>query len=228
MSGIPIDDRMKMYEEASRHVLTPRMPMIIRVDGRAFHTLTRGLDPWDPMIARSMERSAIALFKEIAGAELAYTQSDEISVLVNDFRTLGTQPWFGKVLQKVASVSASIATAHFRHTGERGQYATFDARAFVIPREEVTNYFIWRQQDATKNSVSMLAQQHFPHSRLQGLNGSQMQDLLHAEKGINWNDLPVWQRRGIVVKRGFVDFCPPIFTQDRNYIEQHLTESEPS
>ena len=232
-----LGDRMKQYEAASRYVLPPRVPAIVRIDGRAFHTYTKqsglavskqGNDPFSEVIRDAMIEAAVALIDDISGAELAYIQSDEISLLVQDDATFTTQPWFGKVLAKVTSVSASIAAAHFNRNIERRvgdsslKLAYFDARAFVLSWEEVNNYFLWRQNDATKNSISMLAQFHFPHNRLQGMNGSHMQDLLMLEKKINWNDLDVWKKRGYCVRRvpeaGIViDLEPPIFSKDKEY-----------
>jgi tRNA(His) guanylyltransferase len=249
-----LGDRMKRYEEVPRTALTPRMPMIIRVDGRAFHTYTRGFDrPWSNSIRDAMTAAATGLVREISGVKLAYVQSDEISVLVTDYDSLSSQAWFDKVAQKICSVTASIATAAFNssmfnqilsgtsleaNTLTRTDLkieATFDSRCFVIPREEVINYFVWRQRDAEKNSVSMLAQSHFSHSQLQGKNGSAKQDLLMQEKGINWNDLDTWKKRGWCIRRetreiseGVIrtivepDWDIPIFTKDHDYIERHI------
>ncbi|MDY8021941.1 hypothetical protein UYY96_04995 [Paenibacillus polymyxa] len=103
-----------------------------------------------------------------------------------------------------------------------------------MPQDEVTNYFLWRQQDATKNSISMVAQAHFRHTEIEGLNGSQLQDKLFVEKGLNWNDLPVWQKRGIcITKQQYnkgeavrskwdVDHETPVFSQNREYINQYV------
>lgn len=211
--------RMKQYEEVPRTVLTHRMPMILRVDGRAFHTYTRklhhaarDLGPWNPVMRDAMTDAARALVKEVSGAKLAYIQSDEISVLVTDYDAVGTQPWFDKVVQKVCSVSASVATMAFNNNIR--QYvdsglpaelfpatATFDARAFVVPQDDVCNYFIWRQRDAEKNSISMLAQDHFSPKQLHGKNGNAKQDMLMLEKGVNWNDCDTWKKRGWCVDR---------------------------
>jgi tRNA(His) 5'-end guanylyltransferase len=158
--------------------------------------------------------------------------------LLTNYDKLTTEPWFDNNLQKIASISASLATAKFNEVMKVNypdkQLALFDARAWVLPHDEVCNAFLWRQQDATKNSISMVAQANFPHKQLQGLNGSQMQDKLMLEKGINWNDLPVWQKRGVCITKQYymkneakrskweVDHNTPIFSQDRNYIEQYV------
>jgi len=243
-----LGDRMKQYERVPKISLTGRMPMIIRVDGRAFHTYTKRTfkewqeGPWSVHMRDCMTSAAAALMAEISGAKMAYVQSDEISVVVTDYDTVNTQAWFDKAVQKVASVSASIATAAFNEHVSGFTFpsrpAHFDARCFVLPVGEVTNYFIWRQQDATRNSILMLAQAHFSHKQMHGKNTSELQDMLMLQKEVNWNDCEVWQKRGwtvlrnvreigdgdVSVRRSFIepDWDTPIFTKDREYIERHV------
>lgn len=236
-----LGDRMKAYEHAWRVVLPRRVPVIIRVDGKAFHTLTRHCDkPFDDELMASMDRVAVELCEEIQGACLAFVQSDEVSVLIIGHRTIDTQPWLANGLQKQCSISASIATREFNRGVVSAQDAAlFDARVFLMPEDEVCNYFIWRQQDATRNSIQMVARAHFSHRECDNKNTSELQALLHSRKGINWNDLPVAQKRGRCVTRVTferegairhewrVDHEPPIFTADREYVERHLrTEDE--
>lgn len=195
-----LGDRMKTYERVTQLNLPRRTYTIIRVDGRAFHTLLRKAEkPFDYEFASAMEYVSTSLCREISGAQFAYTQSDEVSVLVTDFDTIQTQSWFGGNLQKFVSISASIATKAFVW---RGQGAMFDSRAFTIPdRTEVMNYFLWRQKDAVRNSINMVAQHHFSHKSLQGLNSDQLQEKLWQEAGVNWSDLHPSQKRGTVVKK---------------------------
>lgn len=231
-----LGDRMKGYERAYKIALPRRMPVVIRVDGKAFHTLTRGCEkPFDERLMAHMNKAAIALCEEIQGAQLAYVQSDEISVLVHNYKRLKSEAWFDNELQKMVSVAASTAAVHF--TLGFDTLATFDARAFVLPEAEVCNYFIWRQQDATRNSIQMATRAVYSHAQADGKNTSEMQEMLHA-KGINWNDYPVACKRGrCVVREAFSVFDvdgqeirrsrwvvqdPPIFSQDRAYIERHL------
>ena len=250
-----LGDRMKDYENVTRFYLTRRMPLIIRIDGRAFHTFCKGLEkPYDRIFAKSMQATAFNLCKNIEGCKLAYTQSDEISLLLTDYDELETQVWFDKNLQKIVSISASMATLYFNEafkdladrwcedyyyqawntSEEEDRYfetlcnrqftATFDSRAFCIPKEEVANYFIFRQKDATRNSINALGQANFSHKSLQGLNVNQVQDKLVKEKGINWNDQSVEFKRGtccIKTEEGWtIDEEIPVFTEDRNYIER--------
>lgn len=231
--------RMKQYEAVSKAFLPRRMPCIIRINGKAFHTFTRGMKkPWDPMLVGLMLSTARFLCREVHGVKLAYWQSDEISLLLTDYDAFRTESWFDKNIQKMVSVAASIATAKFNQIIHNIMpnlpLAFFGARAFILPREEVVNYFIWRQQDAINNSIQSLAQVHFNHKDLHGLSQSELQDKLMAEKGINWNNCKVWQKRGAAVikntytknnavrSRWVVDLNTPIFTKDRDYIEQYV------
>ncbi|WP_328344650.1 tRNA(His) guanylyltransferase Thg1 family protein [Micromonospora sp. NBC_00421] len=195
-----LGDRMKSYERATRTLLPRRTYTILRADGRAFHTYLRGAaKPYDQQFMADMDAVAEALCHEISGAVFAYTQSDEISLLLCDFTTPGTQPWFGGVAAKMVSISAAVATATL-NARRPGRTALFDSRVFTIadPRE-VANYFIWRQRDCVRNSITMAAQAQFPHKLLHGMNTGQMQELLWSECGINWNDYPDGCKRGRVV-----------------------------
>ena len=209
VSKDPLGDRMKAdYESRTRHYLPRRTYTLVRVDGKAFHQYTRGCArPYDLPLMADMDAAAIALCENMEGARLAFVQSDEISVLLTDFATPQSQAWFDGSLQKICSLSASIATAHFNQArtvrgGSAASVALFDSRVWTIPQTiEVYNYFLWRQQDASRNSLSVTAQAHFPHGRLQGLDAAELHELLWSEKEINWNDLPVGFKRGRVVER---------------------------
>lgn len=197
-----LGDRMKRYEAATRTVLPRRTYTLLRVDGRAFHSYLRGAaKPFDEQFMADMDHVAEALCQEITGSVFAYTQSDEISILVTDFASEQTEPWFGGVVAKQLSISAALATAvlNERRPGHR---ALFDSRVFTLSDPvEVANYFLWRQRDAVRNSISMAAQAHFSHKRLHGVNSGGMQELLWSEKGVNWNDYPDGCKRGRVAVR---------------------------
>lgn len=197
-----LGDRMKRYEAAYRSVLPRRTYTILRVDGRAFHSYLRGATkPFDEEFMADMDAVAEALCNEITGSVFAYTQSDEISLLVTDFASQQTEPWFGGVTAKWLSISAALATAvlNERRPGTR---ALFDSRAFTISDPvEVANYFLWRQRDAVRNSIAMAAQAHFSHKRLHGVGVGSMQELLWSEAGVNWNDYPDGCKRGRITTR---------------------------
>lgn len=232
-------DRMKGYENAYRIGLPKRMPVILRIDGTHFHTYTKGMKkPFDKDLTEAFWETCKYLAENIMGCKIVYHQSDEISLLITNYDKLTTQSWFDNNLQKLVSVSASMATAKFNEV-MRVKYpektlATFDSRAWILPHDEVCNYFLWRQQDATKNSISMVAQANFPHKQLQNLNGKQMQDKLMLEKGVNWNDIPVWQKRGVCITKQYynkgeavrskwdVDHETPVFSQDRDYVNKYV------
>lgn len=235
-----LGDRMKLYEAIPRTRLLPKVPVLIRVDGRAFHTFTHGMDkPLDSVLWNAMCDAARALCEDISGAQLAYVQSDEISVLVTDTQARETQPWFDYDVQKVVSVSASVATGGLiQSLGILRRMPAFDGRAWNLPPAEVCNYFIWRQQDAIRNSIQGLAQAHFSPKQLHGVNTSGMLDMLR-EKGVSWNACPTTQRRGACVyrevyekegedsapvtrHRWIVDREIPLFTEEREYVEKFL------
>ncbi len=240
--GDSLGDRMKGYEETFKSSLPRRLPVIIRVDGKAFHTYTRECQkPWDSNLAMVMNLTAIELCKQVQGALAAYVQSDEISLLLHNYKKLVSQAWFDNEVQKMVSVSAAIASTTFSLNSkliwQECRPAYFDSRVFVLPEAEVNNYFIWRQQDATRNSVQMLARSLYSHKELNNKNNSDLQDLCFT-KGYNWNDLPTPQKRGRciiqtprilkingeVVTRNewIVDNEIPVFTKNRDYINKFL------
>lgn len=260
-----LGDRMKQYESTTQTHLLRRTPVIIRIDGRAFHTFTKRLVSEvqatrqimipsnkivDPSLSRTpfsvimhelMSNTTATLFNQVQNCVFAYTQSDEISLVLRDWDRHETQQWFGGNVQKMVSLSSSIATASFNYFLSKhhapswvGDFVHFDARVYNVPKDEVVNYLIWRQQDASRNSVQMLGRFHFSQKQMQGKSNSQVQDMLMLEKQVNWNDLPTWMKRGTAVyqrsdwsevmsfHRSKVDVEIPIFTQDRNFVDQHI------
>jgi tRNA(His) 5'-end guanylyltransferase len=233
-----LGDRMKRYEDVSRGVLVRRTPVIMRLDGKAFHTLLRGAEkPFDKNFMVCMWATAQELCKEVQGCQLAYTQSDEISLLLTDYAQLDTQGWFDYGIQKMVSVGASIATHAFNQVFSkfflRKQYAygLFDARAFNVPREDVANYFIWRQKDAVRNSIQAVGQSKFSQKQLHGKSCDAIQEMLYKEHAINWNDFQLSMKRGTCIRRSVVswdiDHETPSFTHNRSYIERLVYPPEP-
>ena len=246
MKGDSLGDRMKDYEQRAFRLLVRRVHILLRIDGKAFHTWTKGLvRPFDSNLKKCMNYAMIKTCSEIEGARFGYCQSDEISILMCDYQSIGTEAWFDNRANKIESVAASICTAAFNHaclTYLPEQYkkkgpAIFDARAWNLPKEEVTNYFIWRERDCEKNSISQLAMAHFSHKQLMGKNGGQKQDMLMVDKGVNWNDIETSNKRGtaafkiiypvgrIVRNKWVVDSDMPIISQDRNYSERWVEEA---
>lgn len=253
-----LSDRMKQYEYVSRTYLPSRLPIIIRIDGKCMKNFTKGFQkPFDCALRGSMNLTTRDLVENIEGCVFAYTQSDEISLLLKNDQTIDTQAWFENNLSKILSISASMATLYFNRyfnesvaeyleewntdqkiansyirAQEKG--ALFDSRAFVIPENEINNYFIWRQQDATRNSIQMVAQANFSHKELQGLSCDQLQEKLWQERSINWNDYSVEKKRGIAAykkevcidtengkvirKKVCIDKNIPVFTQEKDFI----------
>lgn len=237
-------DRMKAYEDTCRHHLLRRTPVIIRVDGRAFHTFTKCLKHYDGTLKSTpfstvmhdvMVKTMVGLLENIQNSVFAYTQSDEISIFLRDWDTLETQQWFDGTLQKMVSIAAAQATITFNRafdehrdstTGGNEKDALFDARAFNIPESEVVNYFLWRQQDAMRNSVQMLGRFHFSQKQMHGKPNMEVLEMLKAS-GHNWKDIMPWMQKGsCAFKIGgtmFVEDEIPAFKMDRDYIGRHLT-----
>ena len=267
-----LGDRMKAaYENRTRIFLPRRTYTIIRIDGKAFHTYTRGLErPFDMGLIEDMDNTAAFLCKNVQGAKFAFVQSDEISILLTDFDNINTSAWFDGNIQKIASIAASLATAEFNRLRlfrlfeskdtvgnsvmitESFKTAMFDARVFSIPsKTEVGNYFLWRQQDTTRNSISSVAQSLYSHKELMGKSTNEMQELIF-QKGLNWNDYDAKLKRGRfidkrtvvldtipldsnkkIVKNEIVEFkrsvwmsieCP-IFTQDWDFLYSRIPDN---
>ena len=234
---MPVNDdlgkRMKeYYEMRSRTSLMRREPVAIRIDGKAFHTFTKGLKrPFDNILMTSMKETMLDLCKNIQGCVFGYTQSDEITLILIDYQTLTTDAWFDYEVQKMTSISASMATLYFnKHFAENvdrwadnyyeawntsdddDKYlqaldkccktgAMFDARCFNVPKEEVCNLIYWRQLDATRNSIQMVGQAYFSQKQLHGKSCNNIQDMLMEEYKINWNNYSVDKKRGTACYR---------------------------
>lgn len=278
---MPIHDdlgrRMKeYYEQIPKTKLMRRTPVIIRIDGKAFHSFTKGFKrPFDNVLIESMQETMKYLCENIQGCVLGYHQSDEISLVLVDYHKLTSNAWFDYEVQKICSIAASMATVAFNKIFEQNciEYsqvvpntelgrkvmdvyskasekgAMFDARCFNIPKEEVTNYIYWRQLDATRNSIQMVGQANFSHKELHGKPCNQIQDMLMTQKGINYNNFPVYQKRGsccvkesyssvdlgsytgsidaITRTRWIIDKDIPIFKGEaRNYIDKLIYVGE--
>ena len=215
---LSLGDRMKRnYENISRHYLMRRVPVIIRLDGKAFHTLTQDLKkPFDSDFRDAMEKTAIKLISEIQGAKFAYVQSDEISILVTDYDNLETDAWFAYNIQKMVSISAAVASVTFSNSFHKHP-AYFDSRAFNISREEVVNYFIWRQLDWIRNSIQMHAQSLYLHNELIGKKEDELHQLIFL-KGENWNNNEPRFKNGSAVNGLRVVSPMPDLRKNLNYV----------
>lgn len=231
-----LGDRIKQkYEYPHRTILTQRTNLIVRVDGRAFHSYTRDFArPFDQLLHDAMTEAALNTAKEIGGCKFAYLQSDEVSFFATDYDSHQTEMWFGGNKSKIETIIASSFTAHFNKfmwTLSPEKVAMFDARAFTIPmNHEVINYFLWRQSDATRNSISMLAQHHFSPKQLHGVSTAQMRTML-AEKGIEWTQTPEWFQRGSAIYRQpempwLADRAIPYFVENRDFIANHFPSED--
>lgn len=195
--------QMKSFEQEFRQHIPAKSYAVIRVDGRAFHTLTRGMKkPFDLDFMAAMDAAAVALCEEIQGAQFAYVQSDEISVLVTDFGS-NEQQWFGGELPKWLSISASVATWAFaRHNMDWtwGQ-ALFDSRVITVPdRHAAINYFLWRQADCARNAIQAVGQAHLTKTQMHKANLSSVEFMLD-EIGVYMGQYPATARMGRIITR---------------------------
>lgn len=195
-----LGDRVKRYESTYNSVMTPRSVVMIRVDGKAFHTFTRGCDkPFDQKLIDSMVSATVETAGKMMGFKLAYTQSDEATFMITDFDSLQSQGWFGYELNKILSITASMFTAYFNKAYGSTE-ALFDARAFVVPVDDWQNVFIWRQRDWERNSVQMVARSNFSHKECEGKKIPDLHEMLHA-KGINWAKMSEQHKNGTFVSQ---------------------------
>lgn len=203
------------YEIPSRRYLTRRLPVIVRLDGRAFHSWTRGIErPFSQALIDTMVNAATNVSSDMQGFKLAYLQSDEVSFLLTDYDEITTEAWFGYVQSKVESIAASSMTAEFNRMTQSWyqgrKLALFDARAFNIPEAEIANYFLWRARDWERNSLNMYCSEFFSHKQLHGKSNSERHDMLHGI-GKNWaTDLTEQQKNGTWITGGrqFSDVAP--------------------
>ena len=263
---MPVHDdlgtRMKTYYEGIPQTkLMRRTPVIIRIDGKAFHTFTKGFEkPFDKIMVKTMQETTKYLCENIQGCVFGYTQSDEITLVLIDYQKLTTSAWFDYEVQKMCSIAASMATLAFNKffyenvflyngmasvdmSNKEYPYkevyakavkkgAMFDARVFNIPKEEVTNCVYWRQLDATRNSIQSVGQANFSHKELQNKTCNMIQDMLHEQKGINWNDYPTYLRRGTAVKKNdsgswCIDLdMPQLKGEGRRYLDELIMVGE--
>ena len=228
---------------------------IIRLDGKGFSKFTKNLNkPFDDGFSDDMDATAAFLCENIQGARFAYTQSDEISIVLCDYENQESSAWFDYSVQKMTSIAASLATAKFNQLRmarstwegsdiagsldqddiEKFKLAFFDARVFQVPTvDEMVNAMIFRQQDCTRNSISMAASANFSHKALENKSGNDKQEMLFSEKGINWNDyLTKYKRGSVILKETYIKvgekgnaertrWVPvetPIFTQDKDFL----------
>lgn len=265
-----LDIRMKGYEKVTDQKLIRRMPVIIRLDGRSFHSFTRGFKkPFDDILINSMQQTAMYLCKNVQNCVLAYTQSDEISLLLIDYKDFDTQPWFGNRVQKIVSTSAALASITFKeifknniekfgyknipdwdmggtnewltdqqqedlkyiqnlYSAIENKYRGFDSRCFNLSKDEVANYFFWRQQDCIRNSIQMVGQANFSQKELQNKNTAAIKEMLRDQKNIDFdNDFETHKQCGACcIKNNSGDYWRienqiPVFKDEgRDYINK--------
>lgn len=220
-----LGDRIKGYEDVWRIKLPQRMPVIIRLDGKAFHSLlSHAQKPFDYEFIDTMKRTVYTVMEGLQNAVLAYCQSDEISILFHNYKKLTTESWYDNNLQKMISILASSVSVNFtKYFNHRT--GLFDARAFVLPEAEVVNYFIWRQNDAIRNSIQTVGQHFFSHKDLQDKSCEDIKQML-LEIGKNWNEYEGIVKRGFCFKYNEICTEIPRFSENREYISELLKIEE--
>lgn len=205
-----LGDRLKTYERLSTsQTFIPNLPIYIRLDGRSFSKFTKGLErPYDENFSKLMIETTKFLVKEL-DATIGYTQSDEISlVLKNQY---GKGCIFNGRVDKLLSISAGLASAYFnKHLtkylpSKTEEVPVFDSRAFNVPNEdEAANCILWREQDATKNSIQMAGHHYFSHKELHQKNTKTIREML-LKKEVVWEDYPNHFKYGTYVQRELFD-----------------------
>lgn len=242
-----LDERMKKYEYVTRYYLMCRTPVIVRIDGKAFHTFTKGMKkPFDNVFMKSMQDTMKYLCENVQGCVLGYCQSDEISLLIVDYENLESCAWFDNNLSKIISITSSMASLYFHKTFYKNMFKYcvgnnkdkdynnllvdksnslqfFDSRVFNLQKEEVNNYFVWRQQDAIKNAIQMIGRAYFTHKELENKNGKDIIDMLDNIK-VNYHSYSTSEKRGtccIKTDKGWeLDTEIPTFKDNKDYIEK--------
>lgn len=196
MKNDALGDRMKRYELCTRNFLVRKTPVLIRVDGKAFHTLTKHAEkPFDLVFISAMSQAASDVAAQMQGCKAVYVQSDEATFLLTDYDRVESGAWFDYNVSKLVSITAaSMSVAFNKHYN--GGLAVFDARAFNVPREDVANCFLWRAKDWSRNSLQMYARAFFSHKQLHGAGKEAMHEMLHGI-GKNWaTDISDIERNG--------------------------------
>ena len=217
-----LGDRMKRYEDVTNYKLPLNSWYVVRLDGKAFHTLTKeAVKPFDDSFIEGMKMAAIETCKEIEGFVMAYVQSDEVNIVFTDTHSHNRGLWFDGRVQKIASVTASTMSKNFPMNG------IFDSRVLTIPKDDIPNLFIWRQQDWKRNSIQMLGQSILGHKEMNGLKN---EDVITRckEKGTLWNDLDDIYKYGLYVYSDYSTDCIAFDYQDIKDILDDITEETKS
>lgn len=195
-----LGDRIKKYEKVFNFSAIHRLPVMIRVDGRAFHTFTKNcIKPFDEELIKAMVRSAIDVAKEMQGFKVGYIQSDEATFCLTDYDTINSQGWFDYDISKMVSISASIMSVAFNNYYPTIRNPVFDSRAFTVPIDDVVNAFLWRAKDWERNSLQMYCRKFFSHKQLEGKKHKDMHEMLYKIKK-NWiTDLNDQEKNGTFI-----------------------------
>lgn len=230
-----LGDRMKMYESVPKTKLIKNMPVIVRLDGKAFHTYTKGCDkPFDQDLHDIRQATLEYLCNSIQGCIMGYSQSDEITLVLKDYKTYNTCAWFDNQVQKIVSISASMCSAFWNNLVNSNEkykekfrgLAIFDSRVFNIPVGEVVNCLLWRQQDWERNSVQMLARSFYSHKQCHQKSCKDLISMVEEEHKVVWGNLESWKKRGEFILDGDLIEDTPLFKEIRDKLDYELNYTE--
>ena len=254
-----LGERMKRYELTSKSYLLRRAPVIVRIDGKSFHTLTKNFKrPFDKVFMTAMDLTMQDLCKKVQGCVFGYTQSDEITLFLCDYKELNTDAYFDYNVQKITSVIASMATCSFiihlthlaaiefmpnlfgenklasiteeqfkNYTEKAIANVAFDARCFNIPKDDVCNNFIWRQNDCYRNAILSISYATFPSKSyvykksVKNLITELYNFGVDVDKDFSRRELYGCACYKDANKRWHLDYNIPTFKHNRAYIEKH-------
>ena len=218
-----LEDRMLYYRGLSDYRLIPNSYVLLMLDGRSFSSFVKNYfdKPFDDKFINMMNETAKYLCEKIQGCKFAYVQSDEISLVITDFDTPNSDSFFGYRLEKILSISASMASAKFNQLmtlealrravdglDEYGCINTeevianvklleFDCKAWNVPSyNDVFAWNLFRQNDCLKNSKQQAAQAWLPHKQLVNKTADEQIALLKEKQGIDWNDFDDGKKYG--------------------------------
>jgi len=230
----PLSIRMKKYEDVNRYYLPSKQPVIIRVDGKAFHSYTKQSwceRPFSDILVKTFQQTTIAVCEQLMNCCIAYHQSDEVTFFLKDYERIEQQQLFAGNIQKISSTIASKFTAYFNKYMienllaankdiSKLKLAEFDARCYTVPLHEVINCFIWRQRDAMKNSVSQYADSFFSSKQLHKKNTEDKKQLIRDTNKGDWDSLPLYIQRGTFFKK--IDLELPLDTLSEQNLQYYI------
>lgn len=199
-----LSERMREYELASKTRFPKRVPILIRADGKKFSKFVKDFEaPFDSLLGEMLKLTAFNVAKKLDGCVFFTQHSDEMSFFINTYQTLNQKGLMNLTKHKIDSEVASMITLEFVKqlvandlTHLLDKFKGFDARSWVLPKDEVVNYFFERQTSSKRNSIQMYARQYFTQKEINGLSGLLMIEKMREEKNFDWESVDTWHKYG--------------------------------